>query len=115
GGTRLQHALYGIAAVELLKRKYQQPIVDGGVYYFSSVRGRQERIRIPRPSAAALQAVLTDLREVIGRGAFVHATDDKACRWCDFGAACGGRAHARAAAKLQDPGLEAYVQLTTHE
>ncbi len=115
GGTRLQHALYGIAAAELLKRKHHRPSVEGGVYYFSSARGRQERVRIPRPSAAATQAVLTDLREVIAAGTFVHAPTENACRWCDFGAACGPQAHEHAAGKLGDPRLQAYVRLTEIE
>jgi hypothetical protein len=107
--------LYGIAAVELLKRKHKAPAVEGGVYYFSSARGRQERVRIPRPSAAATQAVLADLREVIAAGAFVHAPDPGACKWCDFGAACGPKVHEQAAAKLADPSLQHYVRLTKQE
>ena len=115
GGTRLQHALYGIAAIELLKQKYARPAVARGVYYFSSARGRQERVRIPRPSTAAVQAVLSDLRDVIAAGTFIHAPDENACKWCDLGAACGPQAHDRAAAKLGDPGLQTYVRLTAHE
>jgi RecB family exonuclease len=115
GGTRLQHALYGIAAVELLKRKYGRATVEGGVYYFSSTRGRQERVRIPRPSPAAMQAVLSDLRDVIAGGTFIHAPGEDACKWCDFGAACGPRVHEHASAKLGDPRLRAYIRLRTHE
>ena len=50
GGRRLQHALYGLAAVELLRahatRTRRSP---RGVYYFSSHKGRQERVQIPAP------------------------------------------------------------------
>src|ERR1700730_17904148 len=49
GGRRLQHALYGLAAVELLRKKYENPKVTAGVYYFSSHKGRQERVRIEAP------------------------------------------------------------------
>ena len=49
GGSRLQHALYGLAAVELLKTRYKKPKVTAGVYYFSSHKGRQERVRILLP------------------------------------------------------------------
>ena len=50
GGRRLQHALYGIAALELLKRKYRRPTIVRGVYYFSSVKGQQVA-DADRPSA----------------------------------------------------------------
>ena len=36
GGRRLQHALYGLAAVELLRARYKKPKVTGAQYYFSS-------------------------------------------------------------------------------
>jgi hypothetical protein len=72
-------------------------------------------VRIPRPSAAATQAVLSDLREVIAAGTFVHAADRGACKWCDFGAACGPAVHEQAAAKLGDPKLQSYIRLTRHE
>jgi RecB family exonuclease len=62
GGNRLQHALYGLAAVELLKARYKKPTVTGGVYYFSSHKGRQERVRIPAPTQASIAAVLGDAR-----------------------------------------------------
>ena len=65
GGRRLQHALYGLAAVELLKARYKKPKVTAGVYYFSSHKGRQERVRIAAPAQASIAAVLGDLRDVI--------------------------------------------------
>ena len=51
GGRRLQHALYGLAAVELLKASHKKPKVRGGVYYFSSHKGRRERVRSTGPRA----------------------------------------------------------------
>jgi len=114
GGRRLQHALYGIAAVELLKRKYPRPTIAGGVYYFSSAKGQQERKRIDRPSAAATTAVLADLQEVIASGTFVHATDESACKWCDFSNACGTNVFERAAGKQNDPKVIPYRRLVAH-
>ena len=91
GGRRLQHALYGLAAVELLRAALsKKPEVTGASYYFSSHKGRQERVQIPAPSLAQTAAVLGDLRELIVDGAFVHAADEKACKCCDYAAACGG-------------------------
>jgi ATP-dependent helicase/nuclease subunit B len=115
GGRMLQHALYGLAAVELLKRKYKRASITAGGYYFSSVKGRQERRIIPRPPAVALAGVLADLRQVIASGTFVHASDEDACKWCDFGHACGAQVSAQAEAKQQDSKLAAYRRLVAHE
>lgn len=115
GGRRLQHALYALAAVELLKRKYPRPTIVGGTYYFSSAKGQQQRTTIKRPSAAALAAVLNDLRQVIALGTFVHAADESACMFCEFGRACGSNMMAQAAAKQDDPKLQAYRRLVEHE
>jgi ATP-dependent helicase/nuclease subunit B len=114
GGRRLQHALYGIAAVELLKRKFPRPTIARGVYYFSSAKGQQERKLIDCPSAAATTAVLSDLQEVIASGTFVHAADKSACKWCDFSNACGTNVFEQAAAKLNDSKLAAYRRLVAH-
>jgi RecB family exonuclease len=115
GGTRLQHALYGLAALELLKRQDKNARVTGAEYYFSSAKGQQERKRIPTPSAATVATVLNDVREVIASGAFVHAATDEPCRFCDYGHACGRNAADRAAAKLADSKLASFVRLASHE
>jgi ATP-dependent helicase/nuclease subunit B len=115
GGRRLQHALYGLAAAELLRRQHKAPTIVGGDYYFSAAKGCQERVSIAKPSTAAVTAVLSDLRQVIASGSFVHATDESACKWCKLGAACGANPLERARAKLADPKLEPYLKLVAHE
>jgi hypothetical protein len=115
GGRRLQHALYGLAAAELLRRQHERPTIVGGEYYFSAAKGCQERVSIVRPSTAAVTAVLADLRQVIASGLFVHANDESACKWCKLGAACGARRFERARMKLADPKLEPYRRLVAHE
>jgi ATP-dependent helicase/nuclease subunit B len=114
GGRRLQLVLYGIAAEELLRKRYKNPRVTGGQYYHSSHKGRQERVRIAAPRPHEVAAVLADLRELILSGAFVHAPDDGDCKFCDFGPACGG-GQERAQDKLQDSKLTAYGRLAAHE
>ena len=114
GGRRLQHALYGLAAVELLRTRYKNATVTGAEYYFPSHKGRRERKHIPAPSLATTAAVLGDLRELIVNGAFVHAHDKKACKWCDYEAACGGSVHAQAKGKLDDAKLIALGRLAAH-
>jgi RecB family exonuclease len=114
GGTRLQHALYGLAAVELLKARHQEPKIRGGVYYFSSHKGRGERVRIDAPDLASLGAVLADLREVIATGQFIRTVDENRCNFCDFVQACGGRANKQASIKLADPNTDAFRRLNGH-
>jgi hypothetical protein len=115
GGRRLQHALYGLAATELLRRRHEKATVSGAQYYFSSAKGRQQRKCIPMPPLARTQAVLTDLHEVVAAGLFIHAHDDSACKWCDHGHACGDRAAKQAEEKIADPALEPYRRLMAHE
>jgi positive regulator of sigma E activity len=58
--------------------------------------------------------VLSDLQEVIASGTFVHATDESACKWCDFSNACGSNVFERAMGKQNDPKLVAYRRLVAH-
>lgn len=115
GGRLLQHALYGLATAELLRRQHQRPTIVGGEYYFSAAKGGQERVSIKKQPTAAVTAVLADLRQVIASGLFVHATDESACKWCKLGAACGANPFERAQVKLADPKLEPYRRLVAHE
>ena len=116
GGRRLQHALYGLAAAELLRRKHGKVVIAGAQYYFPSAKGWQKRVRIPAPALAATARVLADLRDVIASGLFIHSQDrDRDCRFCDFGAACGRNAHESARLKQHDAALDAYRRLGGHE
>jgi ATP-dependent helicase/nuclease subunit B len=115
GGTRLQHALYGLAAVELLRARTATPTVTGGVYYFSSHKGRQQRVPIPSPSLGALAKVLDDLREVIATGHFIRAAAHDTCKFCNYASACGEHTNVQANAKRSDARLQAVVRLAAHE
>ncbi len=114
GGSRLQHALYGLAAAELLKTRYTNPKIIAGVYYFSSHKGRLERVRIPTPARPAIEAVLGDLRDLIIKGEFIRTANEDNCRFCDYAGACGGEVNRQAQAKREDPELGAYRRLTAH-
>jgi ATP-dependent helicase/nuclease subunit B len=115
GGRRLQHALYGLAALELLKKTTKKPALGGAEYYFSSVKGGSHRKRIPVQTPARIGRVLSDLRDVLTSGTFVHAPKKDDCKFCDYGSACGARAHERAKPKIRDAALEAYRRLQDHE
>ena len=114
GGKRLQHALYGLAAAELLRSKYKSASVAASEYYFPSTRGGQERRRLKGSSLSTVASVLGDLRDVIASGAFVHAPETDPCRYCDFKNACGD-ASEQTKGKLSDSHLAPYRRLVDHE
>jgi ATP-dependent helicase/nuclease subunit B len=121
GGRLLQHAVYALAALQLLRRTDPKPRVSGSGYYLPTQRGRAERpVYAPRP-ASEVADVLRDLLTILARGAFVHTPDaEEDCRYCDMGPACGVGAGAasRAAAKLEHRAnrvLDAYRRLGEHE
>ncbi len=114
GGRRLQHALYGLAAVELLRAHYKSPKVESSLYYFSSQKGRQGRVRIPAPPLADTRKVLADLRQVIVDGTYSHTPDKKDCKYCNYTTACGAQVHDQAKSKLEDKKLIAYGRLAAH-
>jgi RecB family exonuclease len=114
GGRRLQHALYGLAAVELLRSRYKNPKVVAGVYYFPGRRGRRERVRIEAPGQRAIASILADLRAVILAGTFVHAPSADTCKFCDYAVGCDQSLEGRAEQKLEDANLQAFGRLTGH-
>jgi ATP-dependent helicase/nuclease subunit B len=111
GGRRLQHALYGLAARELLRAIDPRAKVEAGCYYFTGERGGGERVRIPAPSTAAVGQVLNGLLDTLASGAFLHTDDERDCRFCDFERACL-KDHARAQLKMTDDSaaLAAFVK-----
>jgi len=118
GGRRLQHAIYGVAAVPLLKAADPKARVTRGRYLFPSVKGRGRSKSIATPSNAKLVAVLRDLADVVGTGAFVSADDEDTCTFCEFAAACHPEAVEGTARKLENPdntALEPYRRLRSHD
>ncbi len=115
GGRMLQHALYGLAVAELLRLAGQQGEVADAEYYFSSRKGRQHRTNISAQPTARVAAVLTDLREVVASGLFIHTPTDTPCKFCDYQHACGKVAAERATTKLLDPALAPYRRLAAHD
>ncbi len=116
GGKRLQHAIYGLAAVELLRREFDpKATVVAAEYYFPSEKGGRERKRIATQPVATVAEVLSDLRQVIASGLFIHSHDEDACKWCQHGLACGRGVQVRAESKLADARLAPIVKLGAHE
>jgi hypothetical protein len=118
GGTRLQHAIYGVAAAPLLKPIDPKARVIRGRYLFPAVKGHGRFVKLDAPPKAKLIEVLRDLADVIGAGAFVSADADNTCKWCDFAAACHPDAVEGMARKRENPDntvLEPYRRLRSHE
>ena len=116
GGRRLQHALYGLAAVELLRGALQEP------------QGHRRRLLLLEPQGPAgagadrravterrPQRCSRDLRELIVDGRVRPRADEKDCKFCDYDAACGERVHdagRRQARRITK--LTAYGRLAAH-
>ena len=117
-GRLLQHALYGLVAVELLRPVDSTPRIGAGTYYFPSIRGGGQRSSKPHPPVADTMAVLDELFDTVAAGAFVHTADKENCRFCDYAAACGRDYFARAERKISNTAnapLEPYRKLLRRE
>ncbi len=117
GGRLLQHALYALAATQLLRRQDPKARVSASSYYLPTARGQAERATYPA-KAAGLKDVLGDLFDIVGRGLFVHTADENDCKYCEVGRACGRDVYARAEQKIENDAndvLGPYWKLAEHE
>ena len=117
-GRLLQHALYGLVAVELLRPVDSNPRIGAGTYYFPSIRGGGQTSSKPHPPPADTMAVLDELFDTVAAGAFVHTADQENCRFCHHAAACGRDHFARAERKISNTAnaaLEPYRKLLRRE
>jgi ATP-dependent helicase/nuclease subunit B len=117
GGRQLQHALYALAATELLRTRDPGALVVGSGYYFPTVKGGGERVSRPPRPPATLGAVLGELVALVRGGTFLHTPEPEDCKFCEFGRACGPDPTGRASRKLAAPAngaLAAYRQLQRH-
>ncbi len=118
GGRLLQHALYALAATQLLRRTDPDARVSSACYYFPTARGRAERTTCLPVSEAQIAEVLRDLFDTLRAGTFVHTDDEDDCSWCDFGRACGSKPFERAGSKVENEAntvLAPYSRLADHE
>ena len=97
GGRLLQHALYAIAARQLLRPEQKNPRVKLSSYYFCTERGWGDWVR--KPGNLDVKPVLNDIADAIGAGAFVRGGDEYGCRFCDYGRACSASEVDQAEAK----------------
>jgi ATP-dependent helicase/nuclease subunit B len=117
GGRVLQHALYALAAGQLLGGQDTQAHVTSSIYYFPTVRGQGQRVSRPQADPGPVAALLRDLFGLLAGGTFLHTANEQDCRYCEFHRACGRDPVARAARKLENPAnaaLTAYRRLADH-
>jgi RecB family exonuclease len=116
GGRQLQHALYALAAAELLRRQKVAARISRSAYYFPTQRGLGVRIeRAVDPTAT--HAVLSDLVDLIGSGVFPQTTSKDDCKYCEYTQTCGSEPSAASLRKVNNPGLivlNPYRKLTGH-
>lgn len=118
GATRLQHAIYAVAAEQVLRAEHPAARVARSTYWFPSARGRQAQVVTDDNSIQRTSDVLRDVCEAIAAGAFLQAEDAGACKFCDFEALCGHEPFVRATRKLTHPDnveLSAIQRMRRHE
>lgn len=98
-GRQLQHALYALAATELLKKRDSAAQVVGAAYWFPT--GRGERDVVPRKPEEwqALPGLISLLLSLLNDGVFPQTAISRECEWCDVAVACGPEPWRRAKMK----------------
>lgn len=106
-GRHLQHALYALAAQQLLGQEAVR-----SEYYFTHPQATSPWLEYPPPERELLRQVLELVIQPLADGAFVHS-DDQAndCRFCSFRDACTSHQDGPVRAKLNSPQLRARRQL----
>jgi RecB family exonuclease len=92
GCKHLQHALYGLAAESILRKRLDKKarVVRSG-YFFPSPRGEGMRIAKPQDRRERVYEALRDLIALLQTGTFPACCDGDPCGFCDFAVICGGK------------------------
>ncbi len=107
-GRILQHDLYARMAEAILP----DAAVDEAGFYFTSWRGRGERIGYrPAEIRAEATAILSELYTLLTTGSFPATTDKSDCTFCDYKRICGDTARVAKLSKQRladcdDPALD---------
>ena len=99
-GRILQHALYSVAAEQIIKKTGMDPspeVVQSG-YYFPTRKGDGREFLVERFDRGRLGKLLLELLNVLSQGNFV-VNPDVECSYCDFNPICGENAPKKAKAK----------------
>jgi len=101
-GRQIQHALYAIAAEEILKKVFpdQSPKVKFAGYLFPSVRGEGKQVVRQVANRQKLVELLNTLLEIMEKGTFVASHEGSQCHYCDYQLVCGCEAAVKKAKLL---------------
>ena len=90
GGKILQHALYAVAAEQVIKKVGldSSPQVIQSGYYFPTQKGEGHEIIVGQFSRERLGELLREILSILSSGNFVINPDAK-CIYCDFTPICG--------------------------
>jgi len=99
-GRQVQHALYAMAAEEILRQMgEQEPRVTAAGYYFPTERGEGLRILRPQDNRSLVRKTLGYLFDLLREGVFLAAEDGESCSFCDYREVCD---HERAGARTRE-------------
>ena len=101
-GRQIQHALYAIAAEEILKKEFpgRSPKVKFAGYLFPSVRGEGRQVVREVANRQKLVELLKTLLEIMEKGTFVASHEGSQCHYCDYQLVCGQEAAVKRAKLL---------------
>ncbi|HSW35763.1 MAG TPA: PD-(D/E)XK nuclease family protein [Candidatus Limnocylindrales bacterium] len=105
-GTHLQHALYAIAAEEILKTETDSPDspeVRSAGYLFPTAKGEGQRFARDQSGRNKLFAALCHMFNLVSAGTFCVTTVDR-CKFCDYKSVCREpQARSQLAEKMKNP------------
>jgi len=112
-GRILQHALYAVAAEQILKKLGidERPVVAESGYYFPTRKGEGNWVQ-PRFDRQIFCRLVVELLEIIAKGHFVAnpGLEDNDCReFCDYGRVCGGSAARERAKEKKEKNLDVFA------
>lgn len=119
-GRQIQHAVYSLAAEQILKRQgIKNPVVDISGYYFPSDKGEGQRFYRQCREPGQLIRVLNLLCDLMAEGQFLSTASKENCTYCEYQEVCDYEdATAKMAFLLMDDdltGLERRKELNSFE
>ncbi|HHV35181.1 MAG TPA: hypothetical protein GXX59_06330 [Syntrophomonadaceae bacterium] len=89
-GQQVQHALYAIAAEEILRQIFpdKSAKVRFAGYIFPSRKGEGREVSRPAENRELLVSLLNTACEVVESGTFVASPEGSRCRYCEYAAVC---------------------------
>ena len=88
-GRQVQHALYAIAAEQILKERLGgAPRVESSGYYFPTRRGEGRRAVRQESDRSPITGLIGHLFDILKNGVFLATDDGEACGYCDYTGEC---------------------------